>query len=115
MVYYSKNIKNIYSSFTLKAIIKLKLFPLDYVHTVSFSLAFYIVLRPQGIRKQMKTTPCAHSLRTRIEYLKPKAIYIKFVVVSTSDYKVYEPRSHAKVAIYEKGLYPNVDTTTNFM
>ena len=27
----------------------------DYVHTVSFSLAFYIVLRPQGIRKQMKT------------------------------------------------------------
>ena len=28
---------------------------LDYVHTVSFSFAFYIVLRPQGIRKQMKT------------------------------------------------------------
>ena len=27
---------------------------IDYVHTVSFSLAFYIVLRPQGIRKQMK-------------------------------------------------------------
>ena len=43
MVYYSKNIKNIYSSFTLKAIIRLKLFPLDYVHTVLFSLAFYIV------------------------------------------------------------------------
>ena len=28
---------------------------LDYVHTVSFSLGFYIVLRPQGIRKHMKT------------------------------------------------------------
>ena len=26
---------------------------LDYVHTVSFSLGFYIVLRSQGIRKQM--------------------------------------------------------------
>ena len=26
-----------------------------YVHTVSFSLAFYIVLRPQGITKQIKT------------------------------------------------------------
>ena len=27
---------------------------LDYVHMVLFSLAFYIVLRPQGIRKRMK-------------------------------------------------------------
>ena len=26
----------------------------DYVHTVSFSLAFYIVFRLQGIRKQIK-------------------------------------------------------------
>ena len=33
---------------------------LDYVHTVSFSLAFYIVLRPQGIRKQMKTLRKRH-------------------------------------------------------
>ena len=32
----------------------------DYVHTVSFSLAFYIVLRPQGIRKQMKTLRKRH-------------------------------------------------------
>ena len=32
-----------------------------------------------------------------------------------TDYKAYEPRSHAKVAIYEKDLYPNVDTTTNLM
>ena len=33
---------------------------LDYVHTVSFSLAFYIVLRPQGVRKQMKTLRKRH-------------------------------------------------------
>ena len=33
---------------------------LDYVHTVSFSFAFYIVLRPQGIRKQMKTLRKRH-------------------------------------------------------
>ena len=33
---------------------------LDYVYTVSFSLAFYIVLRPQGIRKQMKTLRKRH-------------------------------------------------------
>ena len=33
---------------------------LGYVHTVSFSLAFYIVLRPQGIRKQMKTLRKRH-------------------------------------------------------
>ena len=33
---------------------------IDYVHTVSFSLAFYIVLRPQGIRKQMKTLRKRH-------------------------------------------------------
>ena len=33
---------------------------LNYVHTVSFSLAFYIVLRPQGIRKQMKTLRKRH-------------------------------------------------------
>ena len=32
----------------------------DYVHTESFSLAFYIVLRPQGIRKQMKTLRKRH-------------------------------------------------------
>ena len=32
----------------------------DYVHMVSFSLAFYIVLRPQGIRKQMKTLRKRH-------------------------------------------------------
>ena len=36
------------------------------MHTLSFSLAFYIVLRPQGIRKHAnenatKTTPSAHS------------------------------------------------------
>ena len=30
------------------------------MHTVSFSLAFYIVLRPQGIRKQMKTLRKRH-------------------------------------------------------
>ena len=53
MVYYSKNIKNIYSSFTLKAIIRLKFV----------------------------------CLRTRIKYLKPTAIYIKIVVVSTFGYK----------------------------
>ena len=34
--------------------------PLDYVHTVSFSLGFYIVLRPQGIKKQMKTLRKRH-------------------------------------------------------
>ena len=33
---------------------------IDYVHTVSFSVAFYIVLRPQGIRKQMKTLRKRH-------------------------------------------------------
>ena len=33
---------------------------LDYVHTVSFSLGFYIVLRPQGIRKQLKTLRKRH-------------------------------------------------------
>ena len=33
---------------------------IDYVHTVSFSLAFYIVLRPQWIRKQMKTLRKRH-------------------------------------------------------
>ena len=33
---------------------------LDYVYTVSFSLAFYIVLRPQGIRKQMKMLRKGH-------------------------------------------------------
>ena len=33
---------------------------IDYVHTVSFSLAFYIVLRPQEIRKQMKTLRKRH-------------------------------------------------------
>ena len=36
---------------------------------VSFSLAFYIVLRPQGIRKQYKTlrktTPCALALMAK--------------------------------------------------
>ena len=41
-------------------IINIPLFHLDYVHTVSFSLAFYIVLRPQGIRKQMKTLRKRH-------------------------------------------------------
>ena len=30
------------------------------MHTVSFSLGFYIVLRPQGIRKQMKTLRKRH-------------------------------------------------------
>ena len=35
---------------------------LDNVHTVSFSLAFYNVLRPQGIRKQMKTLRKRHSV-----------------------------------------------------
>ena len=38
----------------------------DYVHTVLFSLAFYIVLRPQGIRKQMKTLRKRH--RVHITY-----------------------------------------------
>ena len=33
------------------------------MHTVSFSLAFYIVLRPQGIRKQMKTLRKRHHAR----------------------------------------------------
>ena len=37
-----------------------RLCSLDYVHTVSFSFAFYIVLRPQGIRKQMKTLRKRH-------------------------------------------------------
>ena len=39
---------------------KTLLFALGYVHTVSFSLAFYIVLHPQGIRKQMKTLRKQH-------------------------------------------------------
>ena len=30
------------------------------MRTLSFSLAFYIVLRPQGIRKQMKTLRKRH-------------------------------------------------------
>ena len=38
---------------------------LDYVHTVSFSLGFYIVLRPQGIRKQMKTLRKWHRVHLR--------------------------------------------------
>ena len=38
----------------------------DYVHTVSFSLAFYIVLRPQGIRKQMKTLRKRHRVHIAI-------------------------------------------------
>ena len=39
---------------------------LDYVHTVSFSLGFYIVLRPQGIRKQMKTLRKRHRMHVHI-------------------------------------------------
>ena len=42
----------------------------DYVHTVSFSLGFYIVLRPQGIRKQMKTLRKRH--RVHIAQVRPK-------------------------------------------
>ena len=41
--------------------------PLDYVHTVSFSLVFYIVLRPQGIRKQMKTLRKRHRVHIALE------------------------------------------------
>ena len=37
-----------------------------YVHTVSFSLAFYIVLRPQGIRKQMKTLRKGHRVHVAL-------------------------------------------------
>ena len=40
---------------------------IDYVHTVSFSLAFYIVLRPQGIRKQMKTLRKRHRVHIALE------------------------------------------------
>ena len=35
--------------------------------TVSFSLAFYIVLRPQGIRKQMKTLRKRHRVYIALE------------------------------------------------
>ena len=39
---------------------------LDYVHTVSFSLAFYIVLRPRGIRKQIKTLRKRHRVHVAL-------------------------------------------------
>ena len=42
---------------------------LDYVHTVSFSLAFYIFLRPQGIRKQMKTLRKRHRVHIALVFL----------------------------------------------
>ena len=41
---------------------------LGYVHTVSFSLAFYIVLRPQGIRKQMKTLRKRHRVHIALDH-----------------------------------------------
>ena len=48
---------------------RLRFIPLliDYVHTVSFSLGFYIVLCPQGIRKQMKTTRKRHRVHIALE------------------------------------------------
>ena len=46
---------------------------LRHVHTVSFSLAFYIVLRPQGIRKQMKT------LRKRFRECRFRSVFICFL------------------------------------
>ena len=45
---------------------------LDYVHTVSFSLGFYIVLRPQGIRKQMKTLRKRH----RVQLMSSCTVYL---------------------------------------
>ena len=58
---------------------------LVYVHTVSFSLAFYIVLRPQGIRKQMKT------LRKRVHI----ALFLK----TRLDRSQWCPNPHEKEAI----------------
>ena len=57
-------LRNQKSTFAFAKIWKAKIQPkrnaIDYVHTVSFSLPFYIVLRPQGIRKQMKTLRKRH-------------------------------------------------------
>ena len=37
------------------------------MHTVSFSFAFYIVLRPQGIRTQMKTLRKRHRVHIALD------------------------------------------------
>ena len=44
------------------------------MHTVSFSLAFYIVLRPQGIRKQIKTLRKRHRVHIALVFLLKEAV-----------------------------------------
>ena len=69
--------------------------PLDYVHTVSFSLAFYIVFHPQGIRKQMKTLRKrhrAHSLRPR----KHGNVSLRFCIVYCSQGNREQPAHYLK-------------------
>ena len=72
---------------------------LDYVHTVSFSLAFYIVLRPQGIRKQMKTLRKRHRVHI--------ALVIPFKTTYCGSLKVLdtsEPRMRKKTSYTPRGL-----------
>ena len=57
---------------------------LDYVHTVSFSLAFYIVLRPQGIRKQMKTLRKRHRVSLRLCIVHTVSFSLGFYIVLRS-------------------------------
>ena len=59
---------------------------LDNVHTVSFSLAFYNVLRPQGIRKQMKTLRKRHRVHMALIILFRKENYFNLLICSFNDF-----------------------------